>query len=299
MVGNGAYSDRVYYGQVRPARLRSGDVGVATDTGPRGRRPSSFGAGHPERIADWGHRAVHESVGRCQGRSRAAFYGAGPAACSYFSGCSTGGHQALSEAERYPTDFDGIHRGRSWQTTARNLNLTFLWALPEEPSEGRQRHRRSCPMTSFRMVRHGPVIAACDGLGWREGRASSTIRRPVQVRCRHPGLQGALTKRSWPHGPRKSEAMKAMYSAPRRTGEPASRFYASFLPGSEGSEHTARDAHPGWSGYWSNPRKPDEPQRGRVSSVCGPSTTPKWDWWSFDWGQGHRHRARPRLSPMV
>ena len=50
MVGNGAYSDRLYYGQVA-ARLRNGDVGVATDTGHEG-GDLKFGAGHPERIVD-------------------------------------------------------------------------------------------------------------------------------------------------------------------------------------------------------------------------------------------------------
>src|SRR6185295_243552 len=39
-----------------------------------------------------------------------AFYGAGPQ-YSYFTGCSTGGAEALSELQRYPNDFDGIVGG--------------------------------------------------------------------------------------------------------------------------------------------------------------------------------------------
>ena len=38
------------------------------------------------------------------------FYGAQPS-YSYFDGCSQGGHQALTEAERYPKDFNGILAG--------------------------------------------------------------------------------------------------------------------------------------------------------------------------------------------
>src|SRR5262249_53787833 len=40
----------------------------------------------------------------------AAYYGRGPK-YSYFDGCSTGGREALVEAERYPTDFNGILAG--------------------------------------------------------------------------------------------------------------------------------------------------------------------------------------------
>ena len=87
-----------------------------------------------------------------------------------------------------------------------------------------------------------------------------------------------------------------MYSAPKdaRTGQP---LYASFLPGSEGSEHTAKDARPGWSGYWANPRKPEEPQRVEFfrSWAFGDA---KWDWWSFDWGKDI-DLVRAKVSPMV
>jgi len=286
MVGNGAYSDRLYYGQVA-ARLRNGDVGVATDTGHEG-GDLKFGAGHPERIVDWGHRAVHESVIAAKAIT-ASFYGAGPR-LSYFSGCSTGGHQALSEAERYPTDFDGIIAGDPGNNRT-NLNLTFLWHFLKNHPKG-DNATQIVPDDKLRMVRKA-VIAACDGL---DGVKDGVINDPRQCKfdvgtlaCKGADEASCLT-------PPQVEAMKAMYTAPkdRRTGQ---QLYASFLPGSEGSEHTARDAHPGWSGYWSNPRKPDEPQRVEFFRLWAFNDA-KWDWWSFDWGKDI-DAVRAKVSPMV
>ncbi len=55
---------------------------------------------------DFGYRATHVTTiaGRAIVKS---FYGDDPGA-SYFMGCSTGGRQAMIEAERFPFDFDGI-----------------------------------------------------------------------------------------------------------------------------------------------------------------------------------------------
>ena len=46
---------------------------------------------------------------------------------SYFEGCSTGGQQALSEAQRYPADYDGIVAGDPGHNRVR-LILGFLWS---------------------------------------------------------------------------------------------------------------------------------------------------------------------------
>ena len=65
--------------------------------------------GHPERIKDFGYRAIHLMTLR--GKEIAnAFYRQG-AQTAYFAGCSTGGQNALMEAQRFPEDYNGILAG--------------------------------------------------------------------------------------------------------------------------------------------------------------------------------------------
>jgi feruloyl esterase len=65
--------------------------------------------GHPERIKDFGYRAIHLMT--VHGKEIAnAFYNKG-AQRAYFAGCSTGGQNALMEAQRFPNDYDGILAG--------------------------------------------------------------------------------------------------------------------------------------------------------------------------------------------
>src|SRR5208283_341088 len=56
-----------------------------------------------------GYRAIHEMTVQAKSIME-SFYGAGPK-YSYWNGCSTGGKQGLTEAQRYPDDFDGIIAG--------------------------------------------------------------------------------------------------------------------------------------------------------------------------------------------
>jgi len=71
--------------------------------------PSAGLFGHPERIKDFGYRAIHLMTVR--GKQIAnAFYGR-DAHKAYFAGCSTGGQNALMEAQRFPDDYDGILAG--------------------------------------------------------------------------------------------------------------------------------------------------------------------------------------------
>jgi Tannase and feruloyl esterase len=59
--------------------------------------------------ASYGYSSEH-SLAQLSKAVIAAYYGSGPK-YSYFDGCSTGGREALEEAERYPADFNGILAG--------------------------------------------------------------------------------------------------------------------------------------------------------------------------------------------
>src|SRR5205823_438915 len=88
--------------------LRRGYAATMSDLGHEGSR-AEFALGHPEKLIDFGYRAAHETTVAAKALI-AAYYGQSPKH-SYWSGCSAGGRSALMEAQRYPTDFDGIIAG--------------------------------------------------------------------------------------------------------------------------------------------------------------------------------------------
>ena len=85
--------------------VQRGYVAAATDTGHVD-GTAAWAIGHPEKWADWGYRAVHETADTAK-RLALAYYGR-PVQYSYWNSCHNGGNQGLSEAQRYPNDFDGI-----------------------------------------------------------------------------------------------------------------------------------------------------------------------------------------------
>jgi hypothetical protein len=88
----------------------NGYAHAVTDTGHQASPiQGSWALHNPERIANWGHRGVHRTAETARAVVR-AYYGR-PPAFAYFIGCSTGGWQALMEAQRYPQDFDGLIAG--------------------------------------------------------------------------------------------------------------------------------------------------------------------------------------------
>jgi feruloyl esterase len=107
-VGNGNWGGSIQgYAEMQNA-LRLGYATAGTDTG-HSENSGAFAFGHPEKFVDFAYRAIHEMTVKSKLVMK-AFYEK-PLEYSYFKGCSTGGRQALMEAQRYPEDYDGIIAG--------------------------------------------------------------------------------------------------------------------------------------------------------------------------------------------
>jgi feruloyl esterase len=108
--GNGGFAGSIGYVGIGIA-LKQGYAVAGTDTGHASPQmiDARWALGHPEKIADFGYRAIHEMT-RVAKATIKAFYGKDPRH-SYFGSCSNGGRQALMEAQRFPQDYDGILAG--------------------------------------------------------------------------------------------------------------------------------------------------------------------------------------------
>jgi len=104
--GNGVWAGSIAYGDM-VGPLSRGYATAASDVGHQGSPlDGTFLVGHPEKLVDFGHRAVHETA-KAAKATIAAFYGQSPSRSLYAS-CSTGGRIGLMEAYRYPEDYDAI-----------------------------------------------------------------------------------------------------------------------------------------------------------------------------------------------
>jgi len=96
-VGNGGWAGAVPLPSFFDP-LQRGYAVAGTDDG-HDTPEAAWAIGHPEKLVDFGYRAVHETSVQAKAIVR-AFYGREPSR-SYFVGCSDGGREALMEAQRY------------------------------------------------------------------------------------------------------------------------------------------------------------------------------------------------------
>ena len=125
--GNGGFAGSINYGGIGSA-VQRGYATASTDTGHSTTGAftidASWANGHPEKLIDYGHRAIHETTVVAKGLVK-AFYQK-KLEHSYFSSCSNGGRQALMEAQRYPEDFEGIIAGAPANNFT-HFAAEFMW----------------------------------------------------------------------------------------------------------------------------------------------------------------------------
>lgn len=185
--GNGGWT-----GSITPNTLAAGvERGYAaamTDTGHEG-GSANFAYGHPEKLIDFGYRAVHEMTVKSKAII-AAFYGDGPK-LSYWNGCSSGGRQGLKEAQKYPEDFNAIVAGSpAINLTGRAVQSVWI---------GQATHREegaAIPAAKFAMI-HAAALDACDAMdGAKDGIIEDPTRckfDPKTIECKGEEGPSCLT----------------------------------------------------------------------------------------------------------
>lgn len=218
-VGNGGLAGTISYSSMARA-VAGGFATASTDTGhstPGG----SFAFGHPEKLIDYAYRSEHEMTIKAKALI-AAFYGSGPSR-SYFNGCSTGGRQALTEASRYPDDFEGIIAG-SAANPKTHEDAWRLWLAGNTIKSPETR----IPTEKYAAI-HRAVLAACDALdGLKDGLITNPTRcnfDPQVMVCKTGDTPDCLT-------PQQVQSVRRVLTAPHLASTGA-EIFGRLQPGSE------------------------------------------------------------------
>jgi feruloyl esterase len=224
VVGNGSFAGTIGYGAIATA-LASGYAAASTDTGHTGPAANTFV--NEDVLADYAYRSIHETTVAAK-RILDGFYGGAPK-FTYFSGCSTGGRQALQAAQRYPEDFNGIVAGAPGLLASRQaFAQNWAYQATVDPAA-------ALPREALTLV-HGAVLNACDAL---DGAKDGVLENPLACRFDPQVLACSSTAGGAANSclmPPQVEAIRKIYAGPSnpRTGEP-------IFPGLE------RGSELGWS----------------------------------------------------
>lgn len=227
-LGNGGWAGAIHRPPLAGA-VRRGFAAAATDGGHQGgigddgqgRRSAEFAIGHPEKLIDYGYRALGETRTTALATIK-AFYGR-DALRSYFFGCSGGGREALMVAQRFPEDFDGIlagNPGNDWSHWAAGLVWNRLAQLAESPG--------AIPASKRALIQNA-AIAACDAIdGIMDGLISDPRFcrfDPAVLTCKGADAADCLTVSQ-------VGALQKIYDGPKnpRTSE---KVYPGYPPGIE------------------------------------------------------------------
>jgi feruloyl esterase len=275
-VGNGGMAGFISYEGMVGALAR-GYATASTDTGHIDKPGNdAWALGHPELMVDFASRAIHMTA-RAAKAIIQAYYKQEPRH-SYFTGCSGGGGQALSEAQRYPADYNGIVVGAPANFP------THLW--PGELYAAWVTHRDVAsfiPNEKLPLITKA-VLEACDSLDAVKDGVLDDPRScnfdPAKIQCSGADGPNCLT-------PAQADSVRKIYEGLKdpSTGKP-------FWYGYEMSSETS------WPGHINNPfNTPISYYRYMALQ------NPDWDWKNFSFADPKNlaltEEASRRLGPIL
>jgi Tannase and feruloyl esterase len=227
--GNGGFAGDIGYFALGAA-VMGGYATAGTNTGHTAEgTDASWALGHPEKVADYGYRGIHEMT-RIAKEEIEAYY-AKAAQHSYFGACSNGGRQALMEAQRYPEDYDGILAGApaNYWTHLLTEAISNAQALTFESGS-------YIPSSKLPAMARA-VNAACDA---KDGVTDGVLNDPQQcdfkpewMLCKKEDSDGCLTAAQ-------VTTLKKLYAGAYNSQD--KKIFPGYLPGAE-------DGQGGW-GLW-------------------------------------------------
>jgi feruloyl esterase len=197
--------------------VNKGFATVGTDTGHQSEPGylAGWALDNLEAKVNFGHLAVHRTAEVAKALVR-SYYGK-DATYSYFVGCSRGGGQAMMEAQRYPTDFDGIVAGApafDWTGLAATMITIAKTLYPDS------KQLESTVLTKESLQKlQAAIIEQCDA---QDGLKDGVIQDPAHARFDLSKVAG-LT----------AEQRKAIESIHRGARSGKSQIYPGFTPAAE------------------------------------------------------------------
>jgi hypothetical protein len=249
------------------AALGKGYACVVSDNGNQtSLLDDEWSANDTEAKANCGFRGIHLATVAGKALTE-AFYGQAPR-FSYLMGCSSGGRYGLVEAQRFPSDYDGIIAGAP-PASKSSVSLNLAWAAVSTLGPD----GRSVLAAADINLLSEAVVARCD---MTDGVRDGVVGDPFACRFDPAELQCRAAKTADCLSPAQVAAVRRIYQGPvdssGRKLHPGGA-----LPGSEA----------GWLGTYV---APDGGQSGVHKSMNGmfrflatPPRRPDWDIRQLDW----------------
>jgi feruloyl esterase len=293
MNGNGGFAgespEAPNRAALRATALRHGFVSATTNTGhDAAQEPlATFAERNYQKVVDYAFRAVHLTA--VTSKTLATRYYDRTVTYSYWDGCSTGGRQALMEAQRFPADFDGVVAGAPVLNFTDTLILG-LWHAQALEGAG-------VTLDTLKIVADR-VYAKCDGLdGLVDGIIDDPRRCPFDPVKDLPTCaagQSAATCVTTAQ----AEALKKMYGGVVSNGAP---FFPGQPVGAEKSGIQPFGSPPVGSGWdrWlvaaagTKPLQLAYPESFMKYIAFG-KADPSWDWKTFDFDKDPARLADAR-----